>query len=138
MRSMATACSSAPYISIQKSAFGAKTVLKQTQLVSFKKAATIKLRSSFKTKAFEDHFEGIICYRDENGEMICEGYDEGPRFHQQIPRATFHPRDVEIMNILLQRWHEIVNDSGGECNNAGKGGVAVQEDINWNGFNTFF
>lgn len=50
MRSMATACSSAPYISIQKSAFGAKTVLKQTQLVSFKKAATIKLRSSFKTK----------------------------------------------------------------------------------------
>lgn len=42
------------------------------------------------------------------------------------------------MNILLQRWHEIVNGGGGESKNTGKDGVAVQEDINWNGFNTFF
>lgn len=26
---------------------------------------------------------GIICYRDEKGEMVCEGYDEGPRYSMQ-------------------------------------------------------
>jgi hypothetical protein len=26
----------------------------------------------------------IVCYRDDNGEIICEGFDESPRFHQQL------------------------------------------------------
>lgn len=43
-------------------------------------------------QVFEDKLEGIICYRDENGEMVCEGYDEGPRLHQQIPTTTYDPR----------------------------------------------
>lgn len=49
----------------------------------------------------------------------------------------FECRDAEIMNIILQRWHEITN--GDKSNNAAdKSGVAVQEDINWNGFNIFY
>ena len=45
-------------------------------------------------QVFEDKSNGIICYRDDSGEIICEGYDdeEGPRFQQQIPRTTCHPR----------------------------------------------
>lgn len=40
---------------------------------------------------YEDKSQGIICYEDESGEIICEGYDEGPRY-QRIPRPTHHPR----------------------------------------------
>lgn len=43
-------------------------------------------------QVFEDQSNGIICYRDDKGEVICEAYDEGPRFQQQIPRAACHPR----------------------------------------------
>ncbi|KAI0507362.1 hypothetical protein KFK09_013485 [Dendrobium nobile] len=34
-------------------------------------------------KVFEDKETGVICYRDERGELICEGYDEGPRLSWQ-------------------------------------------------------
>jgi len=40
---------------------------------------------------YEDQSQGILCYEDESGEIICEGYDEGPRY-QRIPRPTHHPR----------------------------------------------
>lgn len=38
-------------------------------------------------QVFEDRSAGIVCYKDENGDITCEGYDEGPRFHQKI--STF-------------------------------------------------
>ncbi|XP_016574652.1 uncharacterized protein LOC107872489 isoform X2 [Capsicum annuum] len=38
-------------------------------------------------KVFEDKSTGVVCYRDENGEIICEGYDEGPRFPHQLPES---------------------------------------------------
>ncbi|XP_054781357.1 uncharacterized protein LOC129288673 isoform X2 [Prosopis cineraria] len=54
-------------------------------------------------KVYENESEGIVCYKDEStGEIICEGYDEGPRL-QRIPAPTFPPRDAEIMNLLLQQ-----------------------------------
>ncbi|KAE8799343.1 hypothetical protein D1007_25271 [Hordeum vulgare] len=28
-------------------------------------------------KVFEDQVRGIVCYRDDKGELVCEGYDEG-------------------------------------------------------------
>lgn len=43
---------------------------------------------------FEDRSAGIVCYRDENGEITCEGYDEGPRFHQNISRFNHNQRQV--------------------------------------------
>ncbi|XP_057770615.1 uncharacterized protein LOC130990392 [Salvia miltiorrhiza] len=54
-----------------------------------------------KIKVFEDKLNGIICYKDGNGEMICEGYDEGPRFSQQISRFTSNSSgDAEIIELL--------------------------------------
>ncbi|KAK0594921.1 hypothetical protein LWI29_001821 [Acer saccharum] len=149
---MAVQCSSSPHIIIiQKTWSITKPINKllmikrsHDQQVPFKKALSLKIRSSFKTKVFEDKCEGIICYRDElSGEIVCEGYDEGPRFHQQLlPETTDHSRDAEILNILLQRWNEIVNGGGGGgeiINNADHkgGGVVQEEDIKWNGFNTY-
>jgi len=40
---------------------------------------------------FEDQLRGIVCYRDENGEMICEGYDEGPRLGMRLPEKASFP-----------------------------------------------
>jgi hypothetical protein len=33
---------------------------------------------------------GILCYTNENGELVCEGLDEGPRLTWQ---------DMEILNM---------------------------------------
>lgn len=67
---------------------------------------------------------------------MCEGYDEGPRF-QHTARTSYHSRDAEILDLLQQRFLEIV-DGGGFNNSASKGVVAIQEDFNWNGFNKFY
>lgn len=45
-------------------------------------------------------------------------------------------RDAAIMNILVQRWLDIVNN--GKLSRADKGGIAVKEDINENGFHPFY
>ncbi|KAJ8557766.1 hypothetical protein K7X08_004532 [Anisodus acutangulus] len=47
---------------------------------------------------FEDRSAGIVCYRDEKGEIICEGYDEGPRFCQQSPSFSCSSR-LTLMSI---------------------------------------
>jgi len=47
-------------------------------------------------KAFEDQLRGILCYRDENGEMICEGYDEGPRLGIRLPEKACFPWPVGV------------------------------------------
>ncbi|XP_047959938.1 uncharacterized protein LOC125205159 [Salvia hispanica] len=53
-------------------------------------------------KVFEDKLNGIICYKDRNGEIICEGYDEGPRFSQPISSE-----DAERVGLLQRCWlHE--------------------------------
>lgn len=31
-------------------------------------------------QVYEEQVMGIICYRDERGEIVCEGYDAGPRY----------------------------------------------------------
>jgi hypothetical protein len=43
------------------------------------------------SQVFEDQLRGIVCYRDENGEMICEGYDEGPRLGMRLPEKAAFP-----------------------------------------------
>ncbi|KAJ0008392.1 hypothetical protein Pint_29448 [Pistacia integerrima] len=147
MRSMAITGYSSTYILVQSPGSvlrpARKTFMVKQSQVPILKTPALKIRSSVQNKVvtsqhnpvFEDKLEGIICYRDENGEMVCEGYDEGPRFPRQIPTTTYDPRDAEIMNILLQRWLDIVNN--GESSKADKG-VAVKEDINGNGFNSFY
>ncbi|XP_076889372.1 uncharacterized protein LOC143540113 [Bidens hawaiensis] len=61
--------------------------------------ANIKLQ-----KVFEDESSGLVCYKDEKGEIICEGYDEGPRLHQQsLSGCSSHPRDGEAIVDRLKR-----------------------------------
>ena len=35
-------------------------------------------------QVYEDENMGIVCYTDENGELVCEGLDEGPRLTWQV------------------------------------------------------
>ncbi|KAJ6941825.1 hypothetical protein NC652_007783 [Populus alba x Populus x berolinensis] len=116
---MAVTCFSSPHIPVQNSGPVLEPVrksrmLKQSSHVLLKKAPTLLVRSSFKDKVFENQAEGIVCYRDDSGEIICEGLDEGPRFHHPLPSSSvsYHSRDAEIINLLQQGLHQIVG--GGE------------------------
>ncbi|GMI73008.1 hypothetical protein like AT3G14280 [Hibiscus trionum] len=95
-----------------------KIVMLKHDQVPGKKAYTHQIRSFSKNKVFEDPSHGVICYRDENGEMVCEGYDEGPRFPRQGSGTTYHPRDAEILDLLQDRWLQIV--TGGEFSSSNK------------------
>ncbi|KAJ1390580.1 hypothetical protein SESBI_37321 [Sesbania bispinosa] len=97
-----------------------------------------RITACIKNKIYEDQATGIVCYQDESGEIICEGYDEGPRYQRTSSRpATPHPRDTEIMNLLLQQsWLQIAKEE--EFNHAVEV-VPLQEDLNFksaiDGFN---
>lgn len=55
---------------------------------------------------FEDRSAGIVCYKDENGEIICEDYDEGPRLHHhQISRFTCNSRYQEYLVFKHTHTH---------------------------------
>jgi hypothetical protein len=41
-------------------------------------------------QVYEDKNMGILCYTDENGELVCESLDEGPRLTRQ---------DMEKLNM---------------------------------------
>lgn len=45
---------------------------------------------------FEDQVRGIVCYRDDKGELVCEGYDEGPRLGMRLPEKACFPWPVGI------------------------------------------
>ncbi|TVU12225.1 hypothetical protein EJB05_45858 [Eragrostis curvula] len=49
-----------------------------------------------KKEVFEDQLRGIVCYKDEKGEMICEGYDEGPRLGVQLAEKACFPWPVGV------------------------------------------
>ncbi|XP_062155599.1 uncharacterized protein LOC133863596 [Alnus glutinosa] len=139
--SMAVTCSSSTHISFLKSGLITKPVskspmLKVSQVPVKRTTRVLQIKCSIKNKVFEDRSNGIICYSDESGEIICEGYDEGPRLQQQIPMTACHPRDVEIFDLLLQQSRlQIVKGSG--LNHADEESVAVHKDFNCNGFNSF-
>uniref|UniRef100_A0A0A0K9A8 Uncharacterized protein n=1 Tax=Cucumis sativus TaxID=3659 RepID=A0A0A0K9A8_CUCSA len=111
-------------------------MVKPTRL-PLKNSFSLRIRSSMKNKVFEDQSEGVICYADENGEIICEGYDEGPRFHQNVSEKGNNQREAEIIDLLLkQTWIQLGKGVGGELSHAEKE-VAVRKDLNINGFNSF-
>ncbi|XP_047063294.1 uncharacterized protein LOC124670866 [Lolium rigidum] len=47
-------------------------------------------------KVFEDQVRGIVCYRDDKGELVCEGYDEGPRLGMRLPEKACFPWPVGV------------------------------------------
>ncbi|XP_048419919.1 uncharacterized protein LOC103948619 isoform X2 [Pyrus x bretschneideri] len=137
----ATCCFSPASISIQKSGpvlkpFSRVLRFKNSQLTVKIKSCTLQIRSSLREEVFEDRANGIICYKDDRGEIICEGFDEGPRYHQHNPRTPWQPRDAEIFDRLQQRWINFITDT--ELCRGDEGSVFLQEDIkNCNGSNTF-
>ncbi|KAL7140461.1 hypothetical protein ABFS83_09G122200 [Erythranthe nasuta] len=89
-------------------------------------SVNLQIRSfDHKNKVFEDRSAGIVCYKDENGEIVCEGYDEGPRFHHQISRFTCNSRDVEIVELLQRCWVNVGADE-----NEIKIAAAAEKDLN--------
>ncbi|KAL2493356.1 hypothetical protein Adt_28984 [Abeliophyllum distichum] len=95
----------------------------------------LQIRSSIKNKVFEDQASGIVCYKDVNGEITCEGYDEGPRFYQKSSKITCDSRDVEIVDLFHRCWLQVADDD--EPKNADKE-VTELKDLNCNGFNTLY
>ncbi|XP_048504616.1 uncharacterized protein LOC125499626 isoform X2 [Beta vulgaris subsp. vulgaris] len=83
-------CSFSPHIITQQSAPSLRkplyglVILRKT-VHPVKRINNLQIRSSIKNQVFEDHSTGIICYKDDRGEIICEGFDEGPRLHPQYP-----------------------------------------------------
>ncbi|CAN4089211.1 unnamed protein product [Withania somnifera] len=74
---------------------------------------TLQIRSTStqKLKVFEDRSTGVVCYRDENGEITCEGYDEGPRYCHQLPRFSSKSRDDEIIKLLQRCWLHVADSA---------------------------
>ncbi|XP_028787755.1 uncharacterized protein LOC114743702 [Neltuma alba] len=106
---MALNCASSQTLIIQKSGrfhFQYRKQRFHVPLPLMRKAPPplLRISASINSKVYEDETEGIVCYKDESsGEIICEGYDEGPRLPRIPTTPTYHPRDVEIMSLLLQQ-----------------------------------
>ncbi|KAI6671668.1 hypothetical protein NL676_006553 [Syzygium grande] len=108
---------------------GSVTMLPRNQL-PVNRATAVRTRSSLKNQVFEDQCKGIVCYRDESGEIICEGYDEGPRLRRKIPRTAYscEARDADIIDLLQQNWLQISQDGGALYKADDVGGI-LQEDL---------
>ncbi|CAA7024666.1 unnamed protein product [Microthlaspi erraticum] len=92
------------------------------------------IRYSTKNTVFEDPIQGIICYTDDNGEVICEGYDEGPRCPPESPMVASYSREVEILD-LLQRSYLELRDA--EKDDGQRQKIASQQElmmIKWSSF----
>lgn len=65
----------------------------------------------FLEQVFEDPTQGIICYTDDNGEVICEGYDEGPRCPTQSPMVASYSRYDKFPNpkFIDQSCFKVLN-----------------------------
>ncbi|KAF3603778.1 hypothetical protein F2Q69_00038424 [Brassica cretica] len=103
------------YLPLQTQCFVSKTVRSKTLMlqqihVQVKvKQVTVPqpIRYSTKNTVYEDPVQGIICYTDDNGEVICEGYDEGPRCPPESPIVTSFSREVEILDLLQRSYQEL-------------------------------
>ncbi|XP_013741059.1 uncharacterized protein LOC106444084 isoform X1 [Brassica napus] len=104
---------------IQTPCFAPKTVrsktlmLQQSQVqvkvnqVTVSQPQPIRYSTKKNTQVFEDPIQGIICYTDDNGEVICEGYDEGPRCPPDSSMVASYSREVEILDLLQINYQEL-------------------------------
>nr|GLL23279.1 uncharacterized protein LOC109187501 isoform X1 [Ipomoea trifida] len=65
--------------------------------------------SKNRIKVYENLSEGVVCYKDENGEIICEGYDEGPRLdcHQVSRFSCNSSRVADMVDLLERSWLKV-------------------------------
>ncbi|CAH8293019.1 unnamed protein product [Eruca vesicaria subsp. sativa] len=102
-----------------------KVTVSQPQLVRY---------STKKNTVFDDPIQGIICYTDDNGEVLCEGYDEGPRCPPESPMITSYSREVEILDLLQRSYQEL---RGAEKGDGQRQDIASQQEfvlIKWSSF----
>ncbi|KAM0936203.1 hypothetical protein DsansV1_C27g0201101 [Dioscorea sansibarensis] len=91
-----------------------------------KHTSLLSTKSSISIKVYENQEEGIVCYKDEKGEIVCEGHDEGPRFSQKKVQTSCHGRfrEVKSFDFHHQWWLQIIEDSNFDHF---VNGVAVQD-----------
>ncbi|KAM0020314.1 hypothetical protein Hdeb2414_s0025g00665841 [Helianthus debilis subsp. tardiflorus] len=78
-------------------------------------SSLIRVGSSIKIqKVFEDKSSGIVCYLDDQGEITCEGYDEGPRLHQDVSRFSCQRGKQDIVHVLERSLLQVTD--GGKVN----------------------
>uniref|UniRef100_K4AM25 Uncharacterized protein n=1 Tax=Setaria italica TaxID=4555 RepID=K4AM25_SETIT len=51
-------------------------------------------------KVYEDKNMGILCYTDKNGELVCEGLDEGPRLTWQDMEKLNMEKTLPVAGII--------------------------------------
>ncbi|KAL9228475.1 hypothetical protein vseg_004054 [Gypsophila vaccaria] len=96
-------------VPLKKSVFGVAMRRQTRPLV--RKAVRLQIKCSVQNQVFEDHATGIICYKDDNGEIVCEGLDEGPRLLQPQPPTPSPLRDADILDSLQKRWLQIMDET---------------------------
>ncbi|XP_031492942.1 uncharacterized protein LOC116259330 [Nymphaea colorata] len=81
----------------------------QTKHVPITRSHSLKIKSNVQNKMYEDHETGIVCYRSEDGELICEGLDEGPRYEPPARKESIiQSRETQILALLGQSQIELV------------------------------
>ncbi|KAJ4953344.1 hypothetical protein NE237_030176 [Protea cynaroides] len=114
---MAMGCSSSPAI-IQFNPVRARVSMKNrvfmlhdSQTPAQKPVSVHIIKYSPTNKVFEEQSRGIVCYRDNRGEIICEGLDEGPRPCLQAPTPAYHPWNIngssatpKLLSNGRRRW----------------------------------
>eukprot|EP01018_Ginkgo_biloba_P027823 Gb_27091 [translate_table: standard] len=102
-------CSTPPQVSVRCYSAQRVPVPKTTRALCVKKYKAVKV--------FQDDSKGIVCYRNEFGEVICEGYDEGPHFHpsttQQQEQQYRH--DSKLYSFLPEIRPYLVEGVDYEC-----------------------
>lgn len=53
-------------------------------------------------KVYQDASRGIVCYRNEYGELICEGYDEGPHLRHAQQQDEQYRQDAKLYGCIQE------------------------------------
>ncbi|XP_008812395.1 uncharacterized protein LOC103723293 [Phoenix dactylifera] len=96
-----------------KKAMPRASMLHNSHIQHSRAAATSSCKPFAANKVvFEDQAMGIVCYIDGQGEVICEGYDEGPRFSRWSSNGADHQRrrDHQIPDFQQRMKLQIAKD----------------------------
>ncbi|KAG7018241.1 hypothetical protein SDJN02_20109 [Cucurbita argyrosperma subsp. argyrosperma] len=101
---------------------------------SLNRTLTLQITCSLKNNVvFEDRSNGVICYRDDDGEIICEGYDdEEPRIEEEIEKLPCEKSrrrsegELKIDRLLLQQnWEKSLETINGGAG-SGRGELRIR------------
>ncbi|KAF3775654.1 hypothetical protein EJ110_NYTH49946 [Nymphaea thermarum] len=103
-----------PFNSSTKKAVS-RVVMVQSKDVTPKRIYNFNVRLIAENKVYADPESGIVCYRGEDGKVVCEGLDEGPR-HQIPETRTFADRKSGNMSgrgrIHEDPWNQLPERTG--------------------------